>query len=195
MRVGLNNFLRFISVTGISKVNQVMEALQDYRDWKDFYKDFREAAILAIASKNTRRLEALVSNLSDERKARHYAICLEGLKQWISKTNYRFVSRPRSASWTSGEIRISVNPEMILEIDGETYVVKLYMAKEQLSQLARKAYAWLIGETHKNGSTPAILEVRKGKLIPCQAPNRRIGQWIKGEVAAFVALWKMNSAA
>lgn len=195
MRVGLTNFLRFISASGISKVNQVLEATQDYRDWKDYYKDFREAAVPAIANRDLQRVEALVARITDETKAQHYGLCLQGLKQWMNKTEYRVISRPRTASWDAGEIRVVVNPEVLLEIEGVVYMVKLYMAKEKLSQPARRAYAWLVGQTHNQSVTPALLEVRKGKLTPCPSANARIGQWIRGEVAAFIALWRMNKAA
>lgn len=195
MRVGLNNFLRFISASGVSKVNQVVEALQRYREWKDYYKDFRGAGVLGITSGDIGRLEVLVEGITDETKARHYAICLEGLKKWLAKANYKVISHPATQSWDAGEFRIIVNPEVVLELDGVVYMVKLYMAKEHLSQPARRAYAWLVAQTHGGSAIPALLEVRKGKLTPCPAPNDRIGQWITGEVAAFIALWKMNKAA
>lgn len=195
MRIGLNNFLRFISATGLSKVNQVVEALQDYRDWKDYYKEFRELAIVSLATKKTDRLRKLIASLPDDTKAHHYGLCLDGFEQWLERTDYKIISHPKGKTWQAGEIRISVNPEVILEIEGVRYIVKLYLSKERLSQPARRAYAWLLGETHGHTATPATLEVRRGKLTPIPPPTNRIGQWIHGEIAAFIALWKMNKAA
>jgi hypothetical protein len=195
MRVGLNNFLRFISANGASKVNQVLEALQDYRDWKDFYKDFREPAVLAIATKKLNALEVAVAAASSETKRKHYEECLDGLKEWMAKTAYTYVSTPKSASWDAGEIKIAVNPEVVIDIGGDRYIVKLYMSREKLTQPARKAFSWLVKKTHGSSAIPAILEVRKGRLSPSPAPTSKIAQWIRAEVAAFVELWKMNRAA
>jgi hypothetical protein len=195
MRIGLNNFLRFIAATGLSKVNQVLEAVQDYRDWKDYYKDFREEAVLAMSTRNLKRLKRVVDEIEDDVKAHHYEICFDAFQKWLAKTDFTIISHPAPVSWDAGEIRISVNPELIIDIDGVRYIVKLYLAKERLSQPARRAYAWLVNQTHGTGAKPAILEVRKGRLNACPDPNKKVGQWIKGEVAAFVALWKMNRAA
>lgn len=194
MRVGLNNFLRFMSADGASKVNQVLQALQEYRESKDFYREFRDPAILAIAAHDTTNLEAKVAAI-ERRKSSHYAQCLAGLHHWISKTDYKVIGYPKSESWNAGEIRIAVNPEILIDVNGKRYIVKLYMAQDSLSQTARKALSWLIKHTHGSSAAPAILEVRKGKLSPTPRPTRKIAQWIKAEVAAFVALWKMNKAA
>lgn len=195
MRVGLNNFLRFISANGLSKVNQVLEALQDYLPGRDYYKDFREEAVLALVTGKTDRLQKLIDNLADERKKPHYEMCLAGFQQWLAKTQYRVVSHPKPRSWKAGEIQIAVNPEILIEVGNTLYIVKLYLSKEKLSQPARRAYAWLVGETHGKEPTAALLDVRKSRLTPVPAPTDRIEQWIRGEVAAFIALWKMNKAA
>lgn len=195
MRVGLNNFLRFISANGASKVNQVLEALQDYRDWKDFYKDFREAAVLAIASGDLAQLRSVVLNADTELKQKHFSECLEGLEDWARRNSYAYISAPVGRSWDAGEIKIAVNPEVIIDIDGERYIVKLYMSKEKLTQPARRAFAWLVHKTHGTAARPAILEVRKGRLAPAPKPTGKIAQWVRAEVAAFIALWKMNRAA
>ena len=194
MRVGLSNFLRFISASGASKVNKVIEAQQEYREWKDFYKDFREGVLLSLAKKDTERLEAIVSGI-EARKFDHYQNCLLGYQKWLSVTDFKVISFPKSESWESGGARISVNPEVVIEIDGTKYLVKLYMSQETLSQPARRAYAWLVAQTHGGDYVAALLEIRKGKLIVCTSKSAKIGQWLKGEAATFVALWNMNRAA
>ncbi|MGQ0680573.1 MAG: hypothetical protein ACT4OM_13140 [Actinomycetota bacterium] len=194
MRVGLSNFLRFISASGISKVNEVTESLQEYQPYMDYYKPFREATILGLAERNIERLEKLVASI-ELKKVEHYTACLAGLKRWIEKHDFKVTSHPQGEIWEAGEIHVTVNPEFVMDVDGVCYIVKLYMSQKSLTRSARRAFAWLVMQTHGTEAIPALLELRKGKLTPCPFPPKRLGQWVKGEAAAFEAIWKMNRAA
>jgi hypothetical protein len=196
MKTGLSNFLRFMSTTGLSRLNQVIEGTQ-YEHWMDYYKDLRSQIILALASGKTARLEEFVSRHPDDAKVPNYALCASKLITWMAKNDYKFLGRVRPATWTEGELRVPVNPEVRMEVDGQECLVKLYMAKEKLSPSAKKAYAYLVNQTLGQHSklTPAILDLRTGKLYMIATPNNRIGLWVRSEAAAFIAMWKMNRAA
>lgn len=195
VRIGLTSFLRFISATGLARVNAVTEALQDYREWKDYYKDLRDQMILALKHHDPDRLERFLAERGVDDRSPHYAICVRGLIDWMNKTEYTFIHGPKQGRWEERSLRISVNPEVALAIGGTNYIVKIYLAKGSLSQPAQRALGWLIREVHGTTMTPALLEVRKGRLLPSPKPSKKIGRWVRGEAQAFLNYVEMDDDA
>lgn len=187
VRIGLTNLLRFMSATGLTRVNSVDEALQEYSQGRDYYRELRERMVLAIKKNDIRGLETFLQNRPSDAKSPHFAICASGLIEWMAKTDYEFIGIPKSSPWQDDELRISINPEVSVRIDGTIYLVKLYLAKGWLSLPAQRAYAWLVQQTHGTRSgTPAILQVRKHRLVRSPNPSERIGRWVRGEAKAFL---------
>jgi hypothetical protein len=50
--------------------------------------------------------------------------------------------------WRAGELEVRVNPELVMLIDGETCLAKLYKGKELLSKTAIQAFGYLVAQTH-----------------------------------------------
>lgn len=194
IRIGLTNFLRFMSATGLTRVNAVDEALQEYRDWKDYYRDLREQMILALKDHDPERLRRFMRDRALDARTPHFSVCAAGLIEWMAVTDYRFIRVQKGGRWSEGELQISVNPEVAIAVDGVEYLVKLYLAKGSLSKPARAAFAWLVRETHGSAMTPALLEVRKHRLFPTPSPSSRIGRWVRGEAQAFINYTNIDAA-
>lgn len=195
VRIGLTNLLRFMSATGLTRVNAVDEALQEYRDWKDYYRDLRPEMVFAIKDHDPDRLEQFMRNRAVDKRTPHFDVCAAGLIEWMNAKDYTFLSIPKPAPWQEGDLRLSVNPEVAISVDGVEYLVKLYLAKGSLTVPARRAFSWLVRQTHgASGMTPALLEVRKHRLIPTPEPKGRIGRWVRGEAQSFLNYVRMDPA-
>jgi hypothetical protein len=193
MRVALNTFVSFVSVSGLAKVNKVAEAKREYHVQHDFYKKLRDRVIAALSKGDMTKVQQLPRIVKDDRKVSNYAACIEGLEKWMDKTTFSVVGVVAPAYWIHGELQISVNPELLIRVDGEAFAVKLYMGKDRLSRAALQTYGYLVATSHKElrDAMPAILDLRRSRLIPVPASTRRVRQLVEGEAAAFITMWNI----
>ncbi len=197
MKSPLTHLLRFLSSTGLARVQIVEDSQRDYDPAHDFYKKLRAAIVAALQAGNPEPMEAVLRT-AHKKKVGHYTDCAEQVAAWMSKTNFKVLGVLASMPYTLGELKVNVSPELLLEVDGHRYIVKLYLAQEPLSPHALRALGFLIRSTFGDrirGTQPAVLDVRKGKLRPiAESSKKRTRQWLLGEAAGFIAMWKGRAA-
>lgn len=198
MKTALTHLLRFLSTRGLARVQIVEDSQRDYDPATDFYRKLRQAIVAALEAGSPVPMQTLLGNVH-EKKLPHYTKCVEQVTVWMSKTGFTEVVPIRSSlSYVLGELKVNVSPELLVTVDGKRYIVKLYLAQETLSPHALRALGFLIRSTFGQriaDAQPAVFDVRKGKLRPIgESSKRRTRQWLLGEAAGFIAMWKGRAA-
>ncbi len=86
----------------------------------------------------------------------------------------------------------------MLEINGTQYAIKLYFKAEKLSKRDADPMLHLIDasvEHEEHTITPAVLDVRRGKLHEPTVRKVGLNALAKAEAAAFTTLWDTLKAA
>lgn len=197
MEVPLSTFLRFVSARGIAKVNKVLESQQEYEPYTDFYKRLRERAIEALQTGDLAELRRLPIVVPDTRKVPSYQLCAQGLERLTKRHEMSVLRRVDPLPWHTGELEVRVNPELVLKIDGETFLTKLYMGKEPLTKVAIQAFGYLVSQTHGKvvQAKPALLDLRRSRPRFPPTPDKRLEQLVQGEAASFIAMWRTGRVA
>jgi hypothetical protein len=87
-------------------------------------------------------------------------------------------------------LRVRINPELGMSIDGSRYLVKLYFKQDSLSKSKKDAMLHLLAHgTSLTGAIPAILNVRLQKLVVAESPTPWVEAQLAQEAAMFVAMW------
>jgi hypothetical protein len=137
MEVSLNPFLRFVSASGRSKVSKVEDARGEYDSDRDFYAQFRPQAVAALRRNNFERLTNLPNVVNDGKnnKKANFRQCADALEKWARTNEFTWIGLPDTLMWTYQQLSVRVNPELIMDIGGEKYLVKLYLSKVGLTRL------------------------------------------------------------
>lgn len=90
-------------------------------------------------------------------------------------------------------IDVAINPELGLVIDGQRYVIKLYLKDEPLIKLridlATVLMEIALRDLCEENDVIALLDVRQGKLFRVSAPIKSTKVIVDAELAYVAALW------
>jgi hypothetical protein len=188
-KVSMTTFMDFVSKAGTTKVTVVKNFKNgDYSPATDFYKAVREAIVDVHATgKPKATLDLVLSGIKDPKKVAHYPAIVAGHKKFMGKRKFGWF-KPPNASWSGGGLRVSVNPELGLEIDGVPHIVKLYfkadrLAKKNLPIMTRLMEKGLA--LGANAPVLAVLDVRRGALHVAPPPPIGIDAMLESEAAYF----------
>jgi predicted naringenin-chalcone synthase len=94
--------------------------------------------------------------------------------------------------WASGGLEVTISPELWLEIEGQSKVIKLYFKAEKLSQHKVNLSLRLLDTTFGNLGHVGILDVRQGRLYEqTTEPPEGIDALLASEAAGLTALWNL----
>ena len=171
MSVTLTKFLDFVNATGLKKRNIVLETVsqEEYAPYKDFYKNLREAII--SLHKSNKSVDTLTNIIpwTAEIKKKHYNELISGYQKWAKSKRISFIEE-KSALFSLGGIELSINPELIININKKPTVVKLYFKQDKLGKNAADMITVLMAmafcSTFDNYDTfdYAVLDIRCGRL-------------------------------
>jgi len=84
-----------------------------------------------------------------------------------------------------------VNPELLLEIDGQATAVKLYFREAGLRKRRVDTLLHLLDKGIPGKARPAILDVPRGRLIVETVPVPGLDILLEGDAAQFVTMWDL----
>lgn len=198
-RITLTDVVDVISKSGTPKATKVSQIKyrQSYSPQTDFYKALREG-IVSIHQNgySKQKLGDVLKFLSDEKKIKNYPKAIQGYDKWWGKKNIAW-SAPFSATYSYQDIDIGINPELGLIIDGEPYLVKLYLKDESLQKLRIDIVLALMECALRDGAPTnckmAVLDVRSSKMF-CSAndpaASEKLMKMVNAELAYVSALWE-----
>lgn len=194
--ISLTTFVDFVIKSGTPRITCVRDAKrlyeQGYKPAFDFWKPLREAIIeMHREGLPKQALDRVCTNLTDRKKLSLYPLRIQAYKRWLGRKNIQwFGCEPKI--WRSGDLKIRVNPELGLTIDGADYLIKLYFKEDKLSKPRVDTMLFLIQNTFSKKhpkATPGILDVARGNLIVPTREIEDIEVLLNGEAVAFVEMW------
>ncbi|MEZ4253048.1 MAG: hypothetical protein R3B99_32980 [Polyangiales bacterium] len=82
-------------------------------------------------------IKAMVRSQTDPKKLVQYEEIASAYKSWCGRKSLVWFEPPR-AELRTGEVRMRLNPELGLMIQGAPHVIKLYFKPEKLPETARR---------------------------------------------------------
>ena len=194
MRVSLTTFIDFTAANGTSRtgvVSRAKDQSDDYDPAADFYRGIRNAIIDTLHDDEDKDMILKSADTAYVRRVKHYRECAEGFVKWWGRKSISWIENPKPQTWSSGELEVQVNPELLIDIDGEVNVIKMYFKAQAISKRRIDATLyllesmWISGEADKVG----VLDVRRSKLFTPPIHTSNIDAYLVGEAAAFAAMW------
>lgn len=201
-QLSLSDFLDFVSKAGPSKLTKVrrLKRRPPYRPTFDYYRPLREAIINSLRSGADRRkldqdLNTALLAIEDDRVQSELSVVADAYRAWVGRKHLRWFTPPR-AIWTSGDVSISVNPDIAFTLDGQPYVIKLWfrdipLEKRSLDvvfRLMREA----LGDLSPEDTTFGVLDVRRGRLFTPTVDVPSASAQLQSEVAYLSAAWSSS---
>ena len=171
-KVTLTRFMDFVNASGMDREKVVRETIntEKYSPCKDFYKDIRDAIVSFFENKGTlESLEEEIALVKDEKKM-HYLSLLQGFENWIKSRKIVFLGT-ESCDFELSGLGLSINPELLLEINGEKTIVKLFFKDKRIKRNTANMIsvlmemAFSVFETKYDDYNFAVLDLRNGKLF------------------------------
>jgi hypothetical protein len=194
--ISLTDFVDFVIKSGTPKLTKVREIKKrgDYEPAFDFWKQLREGIQIfhknGLAKRN--ELDNAVGMVNDPKKMRRYIQALTGYKRFLGRKEITWFDPP-SEEWLHEDLIVRLNPELGLNIEGKRFVIKLYFKNESPTKhrldVVLAMLSMVLGPKAQAGTTMAVLDVSKGKLI---TPTRTVPDLmvlVRGEAASFLQIW------
>jgi hypothetical protein len=192
-KVSLTYFVDFVLKSGTPKLTGVRE----YKERKDelstdFYRPIREAIVdMHRRGLSASTLDDVTRAEEDEKRRKHYPLVIAGYRRFLAEGPKNFFEPPR-AGLSLGALELDVNPELGLVIDGKPHLIKVYFRTDPLDRKRTALLLALIskGLCERNPEfVPAVLDARTGKLHTHAATSSRVDVLLRGEAAAFAAIY------
>ena len=197
-RITFTTFMDFVMANGASKLARIRAAIamynaEAYRPSDYYYLDLKHAITRCFEGQGVAALDACIAGLDDQRKHENYIAITVGLRKWIGRRQFEVFAVP-ARDWISGDLAVSVRPDLGLVHKGERLVVKFYLKDEPLTQHRINPPLHLLDASHGTLGTVAIVDARRGKLFKITRPVRDVDAFLAAEAQSFVSLWKSLAA-
>jgi hypothetical protein len=196
--VSMSEFVDFHVLTGSSRVAKVrmLKSRGEYEPATDFWRPLRNAisAFHRRPEGDGRALADFLPPIS-ERKVVRYQAAMRGHAKYARGKEIRGFRAP-TATWEVGELRVRVNPEVVLRIGATRYAVKLYFKAEPLSRGRAQALIALMEEELRpsvpDSTTFAVFDVPNAALRVADARSSLSDTQIalRAEARAFIDIWR-----
>ena len=194
--ISMTTFVDFVLASGTPRLSVVRKAKAQYEGkynpGTDFYRDLREAISIGHQQGSpASELDKLALNIENPRKIDLYLECIDSYKRWCGRKTLQWLGTFIN-EWSFGYLIIRVNPELGLQINGDSYAIKLYFKSDKPSKLRLETMFHLLRVSLPEGqenTTPAILDVRRGKFFTPTRDIPGIQTLLEGEAAAFQTMW------
>ncbi len=146
-------------------VNKIINK-EPYAFEKDYYSVLRIKLISTIKkNKSLIELNQMLKKINPK-KHNHYEVLIDQIQNFMQGVKYIWVEPPKNIIEYSG-LQLKVNPEIGININGETLFIKMYFKQDQIENekvnVMLKIMQDSIKEDYQNAKV-AILDVRRCEL-------------------------------
>lgn len=146
-------------------VNKIINK-EPYAFEKDYYSVLRIKLISTIKkNKSLIELNQMLKKINPK-KHNHYEVLIDQIQNFMQGVKYIWVEPPKNIIEYSG-LQLKVNPEIGININGETLFIKMYFKQDQIENekvnIMLKIMQDSIKEDYQNAKV-AILDVRRCEL-------------------------------
>ena len=190
--VSLTTFVDFVCKSGTPKATVV-------RSWKrkgkysvvtDYWRELRDA--LTEFHRFGSPIAAVVAKAT-ERKRNNYEAIAAAHRKWVGRKKLIWI-QPQSAVWTSGNLDVTVNPELGLEINSVPHLIKLYFKAEPLAKnridIITHLMSVSLAKSAPQYCVMGVLDLRNAKLITPTVPISGLTAQLQAEAAYWNTLWQ-----
>jgi hypothetical protein len=193
-KISFTHFVDFVLKAGTPKLTGVKE-LKENKDNRhsDFYKPLREAIVdMHMQGGDEDELDDFLDTLEHERERRIFPALVAGYRKFLGSRDMAWFD-PGSAKYRLGHLKININPELGLVIDGVPHVIKMYFRGEPLTHKRVSIVLNLLNaaiEPADPDTVFAMLDVRNSRLHTLKLPlNPRMDVLLRGEAASFSKMY------
>ena len=193
----LSEFVDIVSTSGLPKATKVRQAKHrpPYNPAADYYKKIREDIVFAHQSARGKNfIDNTLSDLVDKKKVSNYTDIVAGYKKWWGNRSPVWFDPP-DLTYSDQNIDVLVNPELGLNINGTSYLIKLYFKADPLAKnrVAIVTHLMAICSSQSLSLPPntvmSVLDVRRSKLITPSVPLAGLTSILNAEMAYIANLW------
>ena len=198
IKISLTEFMNFVNKSGASKVTVVQKAKskreEEYAHYKDYWLKLRDKIKSVHKSEGSHDdLKELLDEVNEE-KVDNYKIAVNGYCSFWKKRKIEWCEPPRK-TWTVGDVKIEINPELGLVIKEKIYVVKLFnSANESIDKRHADLILTLMEQELRSKVDKevifAVLDVKRGKLFENRNLDPALVGLLNGEARSFETIWK-----
>lgn len=193
--VTLSDAVDVICRAGSPKMTKVAQIKNrpPYHPSLDFYRPLR-AALVALHSegRDRRALDGILQRITDMKKIGNYNQLIEGYRKWWGRKNIEWFDPPRGIYEHAGVV-VNVNPELGLLVNGQRYIIKLYLKDEPLLKTridpATVLMEIALRPVAQPGDIVAVLDVRNARLHTLGVNVERSKPMVDAELAYIASLW------
>ncbi len=127
-----------------------------------------------------------------------YERAVANYRRFLGRSRVEWIDQPRRTIWTAGRLKVRVDPELHVTIDGDPHVVKLYLKADPalaLTQRTANPLVWLLTDGHGHLGRPLVLDLLRGRAFGLTRPTLDHEALLRAQAAAFVSLWDAGAAA
>lgn len=198
IKVSLTEFMNFVNKSGASKVTVVQKAKnrrdEEYAHYKDYWIKLREKIKSVHKSDGSHdNLKELLSEVNQD-KVDNYKLAINGYCSFWKKKKIEWVEPPRK-TWTVGDIKIEVNPELGLVLKDKVFVIKLFTTANDSMDKRHADLILTLMENELRSKVEAevifaVLDVKRGKLFENKNLDPSLKGLLNGEARSFETIWK-----
>jgi len=142
-----------------------------------------------------RGLDALDTaiELAHASREANYRLAVSNYRRFVGRRWVEWLGRPMRSLWEAGDLAVRVNPELWISIDGEPFVVKLYLRSDPrwaLDQRLANPMVYLLQRFHGRLGRPLVFDVLRGRAFGLTRADVDYESLLQAQAAAFVSLWR-----
>ena len=193
--ISMTTFVDFVLSSGTPRLSLVRKAKAqysgEYNPSTDFYRGIRESILIGHQNGNPiDELDKLAVNIENPRKVDLYLECIDSYR-WCGRKALQWLG-PFISEWSYGDLKIRVNPELGLLINGRAYAIKLYFKSDKPSKLRLETMFHLLRVSlppRQENTTTAVMDVRRGRFFTPTRDIPGIQTLWESEASALQTMW------
>jgi hypothetical protein len=195
--ISLTEFVDFVIKSGTPKLTQVRTIKHQhqvgYDPKHDYYRKLRDGVVdFHQRGLDKKCLDAICVDIPDKNKRNTYPLLVAAYKTFLGKKKITWFE-PARGNWKHASLRVRINPELGLSLDGEDHLVKLYfkdlrLTKERIAIISHMMLKSLGASAE--GMKVALLDVRNSRLHVFDSLDPALAPLLEGEALSFCRMYE-----
>lgn len=195
--ISTTEFMNYLNATGSSKITIVSNSKEkhvDESDFFDYWLEFKRALKRTLKNNGSKEdFKEVIEKVKDDFRP-NYQDMVNGFISFWGRKDLEWI-QPAKRLYSLAGLRISVNPELGLVINGIKYHIKLFLRSNEIIDRRHADIVITLMELAlriKAGDDVvfAVLDVRRSKFYEARDLNPKLSVLLKAEAKSFQQAWK-----